>query len=1242
MRAGLRKVGWAGTSRAASSAPALPSPGFSSLGLGSHRSHDSTDGEICLISTTEESAAIFIQTRYRGLKARMNLKARNAAALEAALKLQRAVRAPTTRGPPPPDGPHHPAPGPCSHLTACVAQMRYWFEVKAQEALSSQGGGSRPSKRPPGGKGSPGSSVGETMLHKLAEEGDHQGALNFIAQLGPHAPAELNKQDKYGRTPLMRAIDTNQTSTALLLLRLRTGSKVTMRDKHGRSSLSYAISRSNLPLMLALISNICGLAGNATDEVAEVLNATEISQLYHQLASIDAVKLGRAAALMFLTDPESTLLILVRAITAIDDKSIRLQTRDAARSQALKKSTAMVEAAAVALLHHSNVTVKPKPKPGETTAATDCSRQELASCIIRSSSSAVRLAIDFSCKNLLNQPFLVYFFQEQWSGALIQGSARDDDYAGYAALEPEPSKPSKLKRAPTIGFGKEASERDRATSSSSTPRGTVGVLADESSVHPKTEAPKQVEPQLSDYLVGMRVFHPKYGDGNVRNFLVKEGKVQIDFDNGDTHAYGEKSLHKIKIIDVANHDEIDSEEKTVSVVDVLLVAPAFALQALVMWVPLAAYPPLAESLKDRQPKWYYLEVPVLKFFSTFTGDLIFFFSLTFFSCNHSGGNGEGPYTDLVESVGRRVMVIGHLVWVAGILINEWGQFMSSKAAELSDLAELVDKMRDPNEHMSFLHGLKGVVALLFDVARIEDLIELCDLLGPLLAAFALVDEAIELTFRDESEIAALQTGDQRHLRVGCLATGLLLLGWRTQRLVMVSPSMGPLVLAVNAMILDVARWLVLQFAFLVGFTSALYALNGATTVSATGVYPDACELLQVSDYQGDRGGFFVWTRILVLMVENFLKQEADLECMRRYSVYMEPAMGLMVLFQLLSAVLMINMLIAMMAKTFDKNQEEDTVNFNYLRAKIISTWVESHPAPPPFNLLTLVVWKPISMILGCIGCKLTPKQLAAKARASTLAQAAKRATERSLGAEKSGSCSLKKGANRKSMADIGRSVTLTASAGWGRGSVKLDANPEHFTLVADYRNETHARKVSQLVTASILEATSVESAPGVEELRGRFEASVKSSTALHEKLIRQQEELAKATDAVRDEVVLLRKSSTSLKDKISGSKRASTTSGGTTREAELLAQVERLEEQLAAQMGAPADEPAADARRRRRSPTEKTLDESAGNSVQEDPRKAAVQQLMVDVQPAPGASPAQGSKVGALLRTLTNPASAFQ
>ena len=56
--------------------------------------------------------------------------------------------------------------------------------------------------------------------------------------------------------------------------------------------------------------------------------------------------------------------------------------------------------------------------------------------------------------------------------------------------------------------------------------------------------------------------------------------------------------------------------------------PAFLLQGVLLWIPLALYPPLAEQLKQRGGARYYLEVPCLKFFTSFTGDMLFFASLT--------------------------------------------------------------------------------------------------------------------------------------------------------------------------------------------------------------------------------------------------------------------------------------------------------------------------------------------------------------------------------------------------------------------------------------------------------------------------------------------------------------------------------------------------------------------------------------------------------------------------------------
>ena len=58
---------------------------------------------------------------------------------------------------------------------------------------------------------------------------------------------------------LLCAAESNHTTTALLLLRLG-GAKIDLKDRHGRTSLSYSIARGNVPLTLALISDVCGLA----------------------------------------------------------------------------------------------------------------------------------------------------------------------------------------------------------------------------------------------------------------------------------------------------------------------------------------------------------------------------------------------------------------------------------------------------------------------------------------------------------------------------------------------------------------------------------------------------------------------------------------------------------------------------------------------------------------------------------------------------------------------------------------------------------------------------------------------------------------------------------------------------------------------------------------------------------------------------------------------------------------------
>ena len=118
----------------------------------------------------------------------------------------------------------------------------------------------------------------------------------------------------------------------------------------------------------------------------------------------------------------------------------------------------------------------------------------------------------------------------------------------------------------------------------------------------------------------------------------------------------------------------------------------------------------------------------------------------------------------------------------------------------------------------------------------------------------------------------------------------------------------------NQMLVDVTDWIVVQLVLICGFTSALYALFANPWNSATGVHPDACELLTVGDLQGGRGAIGTWIYLFTIVVEHFLRQDASLECVRRYSAELDndlriaTASIIMMIFQLLSAILMVNML----------------------------------------------------------------------------------------------------------------------------------------------------------------------------------------------------------------------------------------------------------------------------------------------------------------------------------------------
>lgn len=91
---------------------------------------------------------------------------------------------------------------------------------------------------------------------------------------------------------------------------------------------------------------------------------------------------------------------------------------------------------------------------------------------------------------------------------------------------------------------------------------------------------------------------------------------------------------------------------------------------------------------------------------------------------------------------------------------------------------------------------------------------------------------------------------------------------------------------------------------------------------------------------------------LQLMVEAMLSGDGYFECFRNSSsTFMGPFYAY--LFIMVTAIMLVNMLVALMAKTFDEITERVNKHFLYGKTRKQLNWVNYPPVPPPFNFLSL-------------------------------------------------------------------------------------------------------------------------------------------------------------------------------------------------------------------------------------------------------------------------------------------------
>ena len=201
---------------------------------------------------------------------------------------------------------------------------------------------------------------------------------------------------------------------------------------------------------------------------------------------------------------------------------------------------------------------------------------------------------------------------------------------------------------------------------------------------------------------------------------------------------------------------------------------------------------------------------------------------------------------------------------------------------------------------------------------------------------------------------------------------------RVLRVLQLFSSFGPLVLMFVSMLKDVLKLLVLIAFIVVATTSGLYVLfnsihydfrpsflSGNVAVTEwPPPLPAACE--PFADLAGQL--YEGWASLSLVLFSGSITGAAHPECLMAAadSYLVGFAFLYSYVFFILCTVLLLNMLIAMMAKTFDNVWEANVVNHQMLFAMNVHFQSDRPPEPPPFNIVR-VPWYVLQLILRLIG-----------------------------------------------------------------------------------------------------------------------------------------------------------------------------------------------------------------------------------------------------------------------------------
>ena len=311
-------------------------------------------------------------------------------------------------------------------------------------------------------------------------------------------------------------------------------------------------------------------------------------------------------------------------------------------------------------------------------------------------------------------------------------------------------------------------------------------------------------------------------------------------------------------------------------------------------------------------QFYFLRLPVVKFVLETAADLALALTLTLV-----------PAVDLATTPTAPFL----LYWIGSALLWEARQIVTTASASESQLGRVRDNISAyMTEHLN----------------RVD---------------------MLSLIFSFMSMVAVVSAGNPDDATATSLrAVGVFLLWCRLLRVPLISPKLGPFVLMFFRMLFgDVLSYLVLLLILLVAFAAAwTVLLQPSQSILAQQFGDDrqwqwtrsAVAHLEASNCFNELGGTD-FPSTLQRLIEGALTGGDFFECARATTGVPLTAWFLSLVYVILTGVLLLNMLIAMMAKTFDNVSEAAATNYLFLFTQRTLALRKEPPTPGPLFALGL-------------------------------------------------------------------------------------------------------------------------------------------------------------------------------------------------------------------------------------------------------------------------------------------------